>query len=162
MNDQKIHFQITQEQKKSLEQKLGELLKQKITLEQNIKNAETANKAKEEDLYLELLGIFDSLDFLLNYLAENQEINPALLKRLPKNLASIQKKLINILDKRQVKKIPFIEGEPDYSYCQVVDQEIRNDLPDKSVTKVVRIGFTVEGKVLRPIQVIVAKNSSTG
>jgi molecular chaperone GrpE len=157
MNDQKIHFQISQDQKETIELKLRDLLKQKITLEQSIKNSESFNRAKEEDLYLELLGIFDSLDFLLNYLSENQEFNPALIKRLPKNLANIQKKLINILEKRLVKLIEIVDGKLDYSCCQVVDQEIRTDLPEKSITKVVRSGFKIGDKVLRPAQVIISK-----
>ena len=161
MNNQQL-LQLTLQQRDRLTESIRNFLNKSTGLEQNIIQTKTQAKAREEELYLELLEIFDSLDFLINYLGENQEVTPALIKRLPKNIGSIQKKLLSILGKRQVNRIDFTPGEADYSYCQVVDQEVNNDLPEKTVTKVVRAGFRLEEKLLRPVEVIVSKKSVGG
>ena len=113
--------------------------------------------SEQEELFLELLEIFDALEFLLNYIAENSEINPQFIKRLPKSLATIQKKLVNILEQRQVQLIDFQETKPNFSVCQVVEREERNDLEEQTITKVVRQGFCLDGKILRPVEVITSK-----
>mgnify|MGYP003526458286 CR=1 FL=1 len=50
-----------------------------------------------------------------------------------------------------------VSNSREYRICQVVDREEREDLEEQTITKVVRQGFRVEDKVLRPIEVITSK-----
>ena len=150
-------LKLSDEQRKELFQKIGTLFKEKIFLKQAYQQQEEKAASEQEELFLELLGIFDALEFLLNYITENSEINPQFIKRLPKSLATIQKKLVNILEQRQVQLIDFQETKPNFSICQVVEREERNDLEEQTVTKVVRQGFYLDGKILRPVEVITSK-----
>ena len=155
--NQLLTLKLTDEQRNQLQQELGNLLKERMSLKQALQQqGETTNSEKEE-LFLELLEVFDALEFFLNYIQENPDPNPKFFKRLPKSLGTIQKKLLNILERRKVQPIEFQATKPDYNVCQVVDREEREDLEEQTITKVVRQGFRVENKVLRPIEVITSK-----
>ncbi len=154
-------LKLNDEQRNQLQQELGILLKEKMSLKQALQlQAEQATSEKEE-LFLEMLEIFDALEFFLNWIEENPDPNPKFFKRLPKSLGTIQKKLLNILERRQVEPIEFQDTKPDYSVCQVVDREEREDLEEQTITKVVRQGFRVEDKVLRSIEVITSKKPAS-
>lgn len=154
---------IFKQQRDTLLAEIEELLKTKTKLQQTVKIQQQENEAKEETLYGELLDIFDSLEFLINYLDKNlqeENINQKALKRLPKFTASMQEKLLTILSRRGVEKIEFDGDIPDFSICQVVDREEREDIPDRTVTKIVRQGFKIKEKILRYVEVITAKSKS--
>ena len=157
MTEQSLTLKLSDEQRKELFQKIGTLLKEKVSLKQAYQQQEEKAASEQEELFLELLEIFDALEFLLNYITENSEINPQFIKRLPKSLVTVQKKLINILEQRQVQLIDFQETKPNFSICQVVEREERNDLEEQTITKVVRQGFYLDGKILRPVEVITSK-----
>ncbi|MGI0482911.1 nucleotide exchange factor GrpE [Geminocystis sp. CENA526] len=164
------NLQISIQQKEYLLKEIVELLKTNTKLKQTVKIQQQENEAKEETLYEELLDIFDSLEFLINYLDKNlqeENINQKALKRLPKFTASMQEKLLTILSRRGVEKIQFDENMPDFNLCEVMDDEAlinnreeRDDIPDKTVTKVVRQGFKIKEKILRYVEVITAKSSN--
>ncbi len=153
-------FQLNELQKKQIQQELGNLLKEKMSLKQSLKQQGEQTKTEQEELFLELLEIFDSLDFFLNYFEENPEPNPKFLKRLPKSIGTIQKKLLNILEKRKVQQIELEDNKLDYGICQVVDREEREDIEEQTITKIIRQGFKVESKILRPMEVITSKKPS--
>jgi molecular chaperone GrpE len=150
-------LKLSNEQRNQLQQELGTLLKERMSLKQALQQHGEKAIAEKEELFLELLEVFDALEFFLNYIEENPDPNPKFFKRLPKSLGTIQKKLLNILERRQVEPIEFQDTKPDYSVCQVVDREEREDLEEQTITKVVRQGFRVEDKVLRSIEVITSK-----
>lgn len=73
------------------------------------------------------------------------------------SISSIQKKLLNVLHRRQVTPIEFEGTQPDFNICKVVEREIRTDLEPQTITKVVRKGFQIDKKILLPIQIITSK-----
>jgi molecular chaperone GrpE len=93
----------------------------------------------------------------MEYMANNPDPSPQFIQRLPKSVGNVQKKLLNILGKRQVTPIELEGNQPDFEVCKVVDREIKPDLSPQTITKVVRQGFRVNDKVLRPIEVITSK-----
>ena len=155
--DQLSTLKLSVEGRNQLQQELGTLLKERMSLKQALQQQAEKATSEQEELFLELLEVFDALEFFLNYIEENPDPNPKFFKRLPKSLNTIQKKLLNVLERRQVQPIEFQDTKPDYSICQVVDREERDDLEEQTITKVVRQGFSVEEKVLRPIEVITSK-----
>ncbi|WP_324282304.1 nucleotide exchange factor GrpE [Cyanobacterium aponinum UTEX 3221] len=151
---------ITKTQRDKLLSENQNLLKEKTKLQQLVKIQQQESEAKEEALYSELLDIFDSLEFLIDYLDNNlqeENFNPKAFKRLPKFVGSMQEKLLTILSRREVEKIDFDEDTPDFSVCKVVDREIRDDIPEQTITKIVRQGFKIKEKILRYVEVITAK-----
>ncbi|HLP87988.1 MAG TPA: nucleotide exchange factor GrpE [Nostocaceae cyanobacterium] len=150
-------FNLTAKQRDLLLEQLGKLLKDQISLEQSIQEERGKAIASSEELFLELLEVVDALEFLLNYLQENPDFTPELIKRLPKSVGSIHKKLLQVLKKRQVQVVEITNNQPDFNICRVVDCEIRPDLEEQTITKVVRQGFRVGERLLRPAEVITAK-----
>jgi len=152
-------YKISAEERLIIQEELAALYHKRVILTQQIQEQKQQHQAQNEEIFLEMLEIFDSLEFLLNYLQDNPELTPEAIKRLPKSIQSIQKKLLLTLAKRKVKKIELTDEKPDFNFCQVIDQEIRDDIAEHNITKITRQGFDYDGKILRPVEVIVAKPS---
>ncbi|MBE9215277.1 nucleotide exchange factor GrpE [Plectonema cf. radiosum LEGE 06105] len=148
---------INQELRDSIIDKIGILQKANIFLEQSLRTEKTQANATIEDLFLELLEVTDAFETLLNYLENNPEASPEFLQRLPKSIGAVHRKFLSILAKRQVLPIEVEETQLDFNLCRVVDREFRTDIPEKTITKVVRRGFYWGEKTLRPAEVIISK-----
>ena len=159
--NQSSTLKLNNEQRSQLQQELGTLLKEKMSLKQSLQQQGEQATSEKEELFLELLEVFDALEFFLNYIEENPDPNPKFFKRLPKSLGTVQKKLLDILERRQVERIEFTDTKPDYALCQVVDCEERADLEEHTITKIIRPGFRIEEKILRSIEVITSKKPAS-
>lgn len=148
---------LTQELRDLLVQEIGTLKKQSVSLQQSLREQQTGAAAATEDLILEILEVGDALEALLDYLANNPNPSPEFLGRLPKSLGAVHRKFLSVLKKRQVVPIVLEGTQPDFNLCRVVDREVRTDLPDQTVTKIVRQGFHLGEKMLRPTEVITSK-----
>lgn len=152
---------LNQENREQLIEKLATLEKDNMLLKQSLREQKTKSAASSEDLFLELLEVGDALETLLEYLASNSELTPEICQRLPRNIGATHRKLLNVLKKRQVSPIELdIELEktqPDFNSCRVVEREIRTDVPDQTITKIVRRGFRLGETILRPAEVITSK-----
>jgi molecular chaperone GrpE len=138
--------------------KLGTLQKERVALQQALREQNTQEIAAKEELFLELLDVFDALEFLLDYMDQQSELPPQFIKRLPKSLSIVQKKLLGVLDRRQVEPLELEGTQPNFDLCRVVEREVRSDLDDQTITKVVRQGFRHGEKILRPIEIITSKS----
>lgn len=161
------NYTISQESRDLLIKEIGTLQRENVQLQQSLREQQTQATASNEDLFLELLEVGDALESLLNLLENNLENNPGasseLIARLPRSVGAVYRKLLSVLAKRLVTQINIegIEGtQPDYNLCRVVDQEVKTDIPEKSVTKIVRQGFRYGEKILRPVEVITSKTEN--
>ncbi|MBD2287730.1 MULTISPECIES: nucleotide exchange factor GrpE [Microcystis] len=151
------NYKISEEDRNKLLSLIINLTKEEASLKQALRQQGENNRSEKEQIFLELLEVFDTLESLLNYLEYRHEPDDRVGKRLPKSLKSVQTKLLSILEKRQVLKIELSADQPDFTICQVVAREIRPDLEEQTITKIVRQGFTIEDKLLRPMEVITSK-----
>ena len=150
-------YMLTQDFRDLLVQEISTLKKQNVVLQQSAREQQTLVAAANEDLFLELLEVGDALEALLDYLANNSNPSVEFTQRLPKSLGAVQRKFLNILKKRQVTSIEIEGTQPDFNVCRVVDRETRTDVADQTITKVVRKGFYLGEKILRPTEVITSK-----
>jgi molecular chaperone GrpE len=145
-------------QREQLANQLKQLLSERGSLQVDLKEQKGRTEAAKEKLYLELLELADSLEFLIDYISENPEPPPEFFKRLPKSLKTIYRKLLGVLQTREVTPFEVALGSrADFEVCRVVEQEIRPDLDVHSVTRVIRRGFTNGNKLLRPAEVFTSK-----
>lgn len=155
MNNNLQQLIITEDQRDTILDKLSNLLNENSKLQQNLNQNNLEKQADQEKLFLEILEVFDAIESLLTvFQNQDQGIN-----RIGKNLSTIQKKILNILKKREVFLIELKENFPDLNLCRVVDQEIREDLEEKTITKIIRQGFKYQDKILRPMEIIISKKS---
>ncbi|MEH2392496.1 MAG: nucleotide exchange factor GrpE [Nostoc sp.] len=150
---------ISQEKLDLTIQEINNLKKDKVVLQQSLREQQTQTTANTEDLFLELLEIADALEALLDYLENNPNPSPEFIQRLPKSVGAVNRKFLGVLGKRQVLfiKIELQTTQPDFNLCRVVDREVRNDVADQTITKIVRRGFSLKDKILRPTEVITSK-----
>ncbi|MFN4955893.1 MAG: nucleotide exchange factor GrpE [Aphanizomenon sp.] len=159
MFDLSPNYLISSELRELLVQKLGVLQKDNVILQQSLREQHNQTTAQTKDLFLDLLEVADALEALLDYLENNPNPSPEFIECLPKSIGAVNRKFLSILGKRQLLPIELREGtEPDFNLCRVIDREERIDLPDQTITKIVRRGFHWGEKVLRPTEVITAKS----
>jgi molecular chaperone GrpE len=149
------NFIITQEQQQQTIEQVKSLLREKISLQQSLANQNTKNTADNEQLFLELLEIFDTLESLINYFETNQELSERAIKRLPKSLETIQNKLLATLARKQVKRIEITSIESDLDLYQVVETQINPEVQTPRIAKIIRQGFQIGKQLLRPVEVII-------
>ncbi|MBK1987028.1 nucleotide exchange factor GrpE [Sphaerospermopsis aphanizomenoides BCCUSP55] len=160
MSDLNPTYFINQELRDLLIQKLSNLEKENVVLQQSLREQQTKNTAETEDLFLELLEVADALEALLDYLENNPNPAPEFIERLPRSIGAVNRKFLSVLGKRQLTPIELTSTEPDFNLCRVIDREERTDVPDQTITKIVRRGFRWGEKILRPTEVITAKVES--
>jgi molecular chaperone GrpE len=151
-------FELSAIAKARIEQELGTALKEVGLLKQSLRQQQQYALAEKEQIFLELLEVFDALESPIAYLQANPEIAPQFIKRLPKSLGNIQQKLSIVLAKRQVTRIELQDNRPDFTCCQVVDREDRPDLAEQTITQIVRQGFRQGDRILRPVEIITSIN----
>ncbi|MBN4002492.1 nucleotide exchange factor GrpE [Nostoc sp. LPT] len=153
-------FIISQEQQDLTIQEINNLKKDKVVLQQSLREQQTKTAINTEDLFLELLEIGDALEALLDYLEQNPNPSPEFLQRLPKSVGAVNRKFLGVLGKRHVLpiEIELQSTQPDFNLCRVVDREVRNDMADQTITKIVRRGFSLGEKTLRPTEIITSKS----
>ena len=157
MPNQPLEFRLSNEKRDQLFVEIGKMLKQKVVLQQTLREQKEQASSFSEDIFLELLEVVDALQFLLDYMAENSNPSTEFISNIPNSLAAVQKKFLSVLAKRQLHQLEITGTKPDFSICKVIDCEVRNDLEESTITKVVRRGFRFGDKVIRPIEVITSK-----
>ncbi|PLZ91854.1 nucleotide exchange factor GrpE [Fischerella muscicola CCMEE 5323] len=158
MSNTSQNYILSQELRDSVIQKIGNLQKQNISLQQSLREQQSQSTASTEDLFLELLEITDALAALSEYLENNPNPSPEYIQRLPRSIRAVYRKFLSILAERQVSPIEQLEGtQPDFNLCRVVDREMRTDLPNQTITQIVRPGYFYGEKILRPTEVITSQ-----
>jgi molecular chaperone GrpE len=150
-------FQITAEQRNQVLQELSHLLKGRVQLQQKLYQQQEQVRTTNESLFLELLEVFDALEFLIDYITTHPEPDSKAWLQLRKSLESVEQKFSKLLSKQQVNPIEVKQSEPDFAVCQVVDQVVCHDVEPGTLVEVTRKGFSFGDKVLRPVEVIVSK-----
>ncbi|MEA5592829.1 nucleotide exchange factor GrpE [Rivularia sp. UHCC 0363] len=158
-DNSKTNYIIDEDLRDSIIQALGNYQKDNVLLQQLLRAEKTQANADTEDLFLELLEVSDALKALLDYL-EQPDPSPEFLQRLPRSIGAVHRKFMSVLQKRQVLPIELEETQLDFNLCRVVDRELRTDIPEQTITKVVRRGFFWGGKTLRPAEVITSKTDA--
>lgn len=151
------YLAITPAQQQQTIEQIGTLLKERLSLQQSLANQSTTNTAANEQLFLELLEVFDAIESLADYLKNNTQLTETAIARLPKSLNTIKSKLLTILAKKQVELIEVIDTHPDWNLYQIVDTQINPEITTPTITKVVRQGFKIHNQLLRPVEVIIEK-----
>ena len=150
-------FILNLEERDRIKEELKTLYKERVLLQQSVREQQTQAASATEDLCLELLEVGDALEALLDYLTNNPNPSPEFLHRLPRSMGAVHRKFLSVLAKRQVLPIELVGTQPDFDLCRVVDREVRADLPDQTITKILGRGFRLGEKILRPTEVITSK-----
>lgn len=117
------------------------------------KDIENARKYALEKFSSDLLVVADNMERALEAADADNEV----LKPLTEGIELTQKSLIDTLSKFNIEKIDPL-GEPfDPQFHQAMSMIENPDAEPNSVTMVMQKGYTLNGRLLRPAMVMVAK-----
>ena len=109
------------------------------------------NKYGVQPLAREILNVVDNFNRALNLKDDNNE------KSLEEGLALIQKEILSILEKFNVKKIKALGEDFNANFHQAMFEKETNEFEGGKVCEIVQDGYTFHDRLLRPVLVGVAK-----
>ena len=141
--------------KKELSENKDKLLRSLAESENTRKQMEKirieTNKYGVQPLAREILNVVDNFNRALNLKDDNNE------KSLEEGLSLIQKEILSILDKFNVKKIDALGEDFDANFHQAMFEKDTNEFEDGKICEIVQDGYTFHDRLLRPVLVGVAK-----
>ncbi|WP_455277305.1 nucleotide exchange factor GrpE [[Eubacterium] cellulosolvens] len=120
---------------------------------QTEKEIESSVRAEREKLLLEMIEILDELE-----IAFDSGIKSKSGKAIIKGLELILRKFRDTLKKEGLSEIDAIGKPLDPELHEAVSQVEKNQCPDGTVVEEIKKGYILNGKLLRPSLVCVAKN----
>lgn len=156
MSEPLIPLQLAPSEHQAVIQGLQALYRERMQLMQALREQRTQAEVDQEAMCLELLEVLDQMDYMIEFLASQSESGPAFMKRLPRSFTAMRNKLFQVMEKRQVGPIQQQdEGSvADFSLSRVVEQEVHPDKPAHTIVKVVKRGYRIGDRVLRPVEVV--------
>ena len=144
--------------KKELSENKDKLLRSLAESENTRKQMEKirieTNKYGVQPLAREILNVVDNFNRALNLKDDNKE------KSLEEGFTLIQKEILSILDKFNVKKINALGEDFNANFHQAMFEKETNEFEIGKVCEIVQDGYTFHDRLLRPVLVGVAKKSN--
>lgn len=144
--------------KKELSENKDKLLRSLAESENTRKQMEKirieTNKYGVQPLAREILNVVDNFNRALSLKDDNNE------KGLEEGLNLIQKEILSILEKFNVKKIQALGEDFNANFHQAMFEKETNEFEDGKVCEIVQDGYTFHDRLLRPVLVGVAKKSN--
>ena len=144
--------------KKELSENKDKLLRSLAESENTRKQMEKirieANKYGVQPLAREILNVVDNFNRALNLKDDNNE------KSLEEGLTLIQKEILSILEKFNVKKIKALGEDFNANFHQAMFEKETNEFEVGKVCEIVQDGYTFHDRLLRPVLVGVAKKQN--
>ena len=144
--------------KKELSENKDKLLRSLAESENTRKQMEKirieTSKYGIQPLAREILNVVDNFNRALNLKDDNNE------KSLEEGLTLIQKDILSILEKFNVKKIEALGEDFNANFHQAMFEKETNEFEVGKVCEIVQDGYTFHDRLLRPVLVGVAKKSN--
>ena len=144
--------------KKELSENKDKLLRSLAESENTRKQMEKirieTSKYGIQPLAREILNVVDNFNRALNLKDDNNE------KSLEEGLALIQKEILSILEKFNIKKIKALGEDFNANFHQAMFEKETNEFEGGKVCEIVQDGYTFHDRLLRPVLVGVAKKSN--
>ena len=112
------------------------------------------NKYGVQPLAREILNVVDNFNRALNLKDDNKE------KGLEEGLTLIQKEILSILEKFNVRKINALGEDFNANYHQAMFEKETSEFDEGKICEIVQDGYTFHERLLRPVLVGVAKKSN--
>jgi len=138
--------------KNELEEKNNKLLRNVADLQNYQKRMEKEIKSIRDETRRKYLDeILDLYELLLKAYEDKQP---------KKGLKLLLKNIENFFEKEQIKCIDCVGEKFDHNYHHALSTIEKKDCEDNKIVEEVKKGYTINDKILRPAQVIVAKNKN--
>lgn len=110
----------------------------------------------------DILRVADYLNMAMMSVSEEARKTDQNLDNLYVGIDMTMKELLNVFEAQGIKPVPA-EGQPfDHNIHEAVSQVENPDVPANTVMQVMRGGFTIQDRLLRPAQVVVSTGGPKG
>lgn len=130
--------------------------KEIVELKQKLAEEKQRSFRKEQEILFELFETIDAFDIILENLRK-KDIQDVSWKRTVKNIESISRKILRILEKREISIIEFPKSKAVFGMCKIIDTRNIPELAEETIVKIVKKGFRKGDEVIRPAEVITVK-----
>lgn len=115
-----------------------------------------AGKYAVSNFARDIVRVADNLSMAMMMVTDEARADDKNLDNLCVGIDMTMKELLNIFEGHGIKPVPA-EGQPfDHNFHEAVQQMENTEVPHNTVMQVLRGGFTIQGRLLRPAQVIVS------
>lgn len=144
-----------------LHHKLVSFQQRIISLTDELRDEKKRCQDAEEQLLLELLTVLDAFENVFSHLEGKESIDDPAARRGMKSFRAIHRKLMRLLDAKDVVQLTFSEElPPPMEWCQVSGTEVAGDKEEGVVLSVIKEGYRRGDRILRAAEVITAANRS--
>ncbi|MDH5188854.1 MAG: nucleotide exchange factor GrpE, partial [Rhodospirillaceae bacterium] len=113
-------------------------------------------KYKSMDLARDLLGVVDNMTMALASIPEETRAADANLNNLYIGIDMTMNELLGAFERNSIKPIDAMGKQFDHNLMEAISQVPNPDVADGTVVQVVRRGFMLQDRLLRPAQVVVS------
>ena len=141
---------------------LEKLITKNLQSSNSLKNELESKELEKHDLLKSIsLGIIDTLDsfesieesFIEKGLDKNEES-----KKIINRYKTVQKKLVNLLQKNGISQVEFPDKRLIVGLCEVIETEPDSNRKNDEIISVVRNGYIRGNELIRAAQIIIVKN----
>lgn len=144
------------------DQALRALADQENTRRRAQREIEENSKYAVSNFARDILPVGDNLRRALDTIPAEVKASDSALAKFAEGVELTERELLNILDRYGIKRVDPV-GQPfDHNLHQAVMQVDDANQPPGTVVQVFQTGYTIQGRLLRPAMVTVAKGSPAG
>lgn len=144
--------------KSTIESRITELSKANLTLRNNNEDIQKKQDKQIDEIFNEFLNVLDTFTRAEKIISERELDKDENAKLAINRLLNAKKKLLNVFEKYDVKQIEFADGKSVDELCAVADTEPDATRQTGDIISIERDGFTRQGHLLRPAEVIIVRN----
>lgn len=143
---------------KELENLITLILQSTNNLKNEVEKKENEKHDQLKDISLGMIDILDSFERVEEGLIEKGLDKNEEASKIMNRYKTIQKKLLNLLQKYGITKIEFPDNRLIVGLCEVVETEADSNRKNDEIISVVRSGYIRGKELMRAVQIIVVKN----
>lgn len=144
--------------KNEIANKVSELSRENLTLKNKIEELEKNQDKKINEIFCEFLTIIDTFERAEQTIKEREMDKDETTKKAINRLLNAKKKALFVLEKFDVKRIEFDNNKSVEELCEVSDTEPDSNRETGSIVSIEKQGYTRQGHLIRPAEVIIVKN----
>lgn len=144
--------------KSQIERRITELSQNNLTLRNENESMIKQQDKQIDEIFNEFLTVLDTFRRAEDVIRERELDKDENAKMAINRLLNAKKKLLNVLEKYDVKQIEFAGNMAVDELCAVSDTEPNESKQTGEIISIERQGFTRKGHLLRPAEVIIVRN----
>ncbi len=159
LNEDKIRIQILEEQlDRTKEQMVRALADAENTRKRSVKEREDASKFAVSSFARDLINVADNLRRALDSISDEMLEKVPQVKNLKNGIEATERELLRSFEKNGIIKTDPIDQKFDPNFHEVM---FETPVPDKETGTIIQVmepGYIINGRILRPARVGIAKN----